>query len=267
VSLSMEANNQLKSRRKASSRLRLRTAGIAAGLLLAVFLPAAVLWQKSNDSNDAAIETKKPGTSTLPAAEDTDGAAVDKQSLSCPDGQLSYSNDSLGLQFCYPEAWGEVSVTDTKFDSSDTGSRFGLSFANKSQVNIGLVSDDWTTQAARDGVCSDPAVQTFPDTASFSLSWVSEDGSAVLSAERGLEVADGEYLIRERVDELLTNGVCVEGYRVLGAPAYRHAAVSYSAPFSGTVGTPQAHIDDPTALVPSADRADFAAVVKSIQKP
>ena len=160
-----------------------------------------------------------------------------------------------------------VKVADGKFDPSDDGTRVRLSFADKSAVHLGLVSDDWATDAARDGTCVDYAVQAFPDISTFSAKWVTEPATgAPSSATRGLEVVPDDYLIQEHVDNLLTNGVCLEGYNAFGGAVYRNAAATYFAQFNATITTPQKHISDPTELIPASDRSDFITFVKSIHK-
>jgi hypothetical protein len=142
-----------------------------------------------------------------------------------------------------------------------------LSFADKTEVNLGLVSDDWATDAAREGTCVDTAVQAFPDTSTFSAKWITEPATGMpSSAIRGLEVVPDEYLIQERVDNLLTDGVCLEGYNAFGGPVYRNAAATYFEKFDSTITTPQAHITAPTKLIPAADRSEFISFVKSIRR-
>lgn len=87
-----------------------------------------------------------------------------------------------------------------------------------------------------------------------------------MSGTRGIEVMAGQYLIQERVDDVLTNGACVEGYTIIDGDPYSHTAASYSAEFAAPVTTPQQHIDDPNILIPADDRSEFYIFVKSVHK-
>lgn len=188
-----------------------------------------------------------------------------EEQAACGEGLTEYENAELGIGFCYPTDWGEVTVADAKFDAADNGERWRVMFANKEMVNLGLVTDDWSTEVARDGTCVDPAVQTLPAFSPFSTTWTTE-GTPVSSATRGVEVEADHYLINEEVDDLLTNGVCVHGYTIINGDVYTHTSASYSVEFGGSVTTPQQHIDNPNTLVPATDRDEFYAFVKSVHK-
>jgi hypothetical protein len=226
------------------------------GLLILLLLLGLVLgwmWWKDKDK-------------TTPAAEDDKKSSVLKPSGdkdACADGFTRHEDEALDTRFCYPESWGEVSKQDAKFEEADTGSRWRLSFSDKEQVNLGLVSQDWGTAVGRDGVCVDPATQVLPDFAPFSTDWVTPLIEPVNSGLRGIEVQADEYLIQESVDNLLTNGVCITGYKVV-SNSFEHAAASYSAEFNATITDPAQHMAAPNTLVPAGDRADFAVFVKSI---
>jgi hypothetical protein len=232
------------------------------GVLLAVVLVVSiVLLAKNANNGDKDKSTIGDTTKQKETKEET--TTGDE----CTSKQRRYQNDELSIAFCYPTAWGDVKVSDGKLDPSDDGTRIRLSFADKAAVHLGLVSDDWATDVARDGSCTDPSVQAFPDTSTFSAKWVTEPATgAPNSAIRGLEVVPDEFLIQEQVDNLLTNGVCLEGYNAFGGKVYRNAAATYSAKFNAKITTPQQHITDPTELIPAADRSDFITFVKSIRK-
>jgi len=231
--------------------------------LLVLLLVAGIVWVSSLGTSDKG--TDKTATTTDKPEEEEESKSTDPEA--CTAKQRRYQNRDLSLGFCYPNVWGNVSVADAEFDPSDDGTRLKLSFSAKPQVNIGLVSDDWSTDVARDGVCSDPAQQELPNFESFSARWATEgSGASISSATRGLEIATDEYIIEEYVDNLLTNGVCLTGFKLTEGEVYRHVEASYSAAFSAEITTPQAHINDPTVLVPVADRTAFIALVKSFRK-
>jgi hypothetical protein len=250
-------------KRKAPSKLNMRWLLIGAGGFLVLLLIAVtVIALASRGDTDEGQKKTATNTSSEETEEKTETATGESR---CTAKERRYQNESLSLGFCYPNAWGNVSVHDAKFDPSDDGTRLKLSFSEKPQVNVGLVSDSWSTDAARDGVCSDPAKQELPDFTSFSARWDTEgEGADITSATRGLEIATDEYIIEEYVDNLLTNGVCITGFNLTNGEVYRHAEASYSAGFSAAIPSPSAHINDPTELVPVADRTDFTALVKSM---
>jgi hypothetical protein len=229
-------------------------------LLMVIIFGIVLLLAANKDDNKSASNDTGTNNGSQNKTE-TDASSE------CSSKLRRYQNEDLDIRFCYPKTWGDVKLSDAKFDPSDSGTRVGLSFADKSEVHLGLVSDDWSTDVAREGTCVDPSVQAFPDTSAFSAKWVTEGaGADISSAVRGLEVVPDQYLLQERVDNLLTNGVCIEGYQAFGGEVYRNAAATYFNKFNDKIATPKAHIDDPTVLAPVADRNDFTAFVKSIEK-
>jgi hypothetical protein len=220
-------------------------------LLLALFLG----WWMMKDKDKKDDSSKNNSNNSSQQEKD--------QTATCADGLTQYENDELGFGFCYPTDWGAVTVADAKFEAADTGERWRVQFADKNMVNLGVVTEDWSTDAARELTCVDPAVQTLPAFSPFSTDWDSE-GTPVSNASRGIQVEADQYLIREDVDDLLTNGVCVFGYTLIDDEVYTHTTATYSAEFSGAVMTPQHHIDNPDTLVPEADREEFYAFVKSV---
>lgn len=225
-------------------------------MVLVIAIAAFAAWwffmreDSANNNTDTAVPTENTGEQT--------GA------LSCDEGMVVYTNEDLGIEFCYPTAWGAPSVTDAKFAAADTGERWTVSFADKDAVHLGVVSEDWTTAVGRDGVCADPAVVELPAFTPFSTAWVTE-GTPTTSASRGVEHVAGQYLVREHVDNVLTNGVCLEGYTVIDDEIWRHTAASYFAEFTVAIPSPAEHMAEPNILIPVADRDDFAAFVASVR--
>lgn len=183
----------------------------------------------------------------------------------CTETLRQFSNTDLGFRFCYPQAWGDVSVHDARFAATDAGTRYRLTFSKKPDVNLGVQSENWSTAVPRDGTCMDPA-SPLPDFNNFSTTWKTEkSGDEVTYGMRGIEVLAGQYLITEEVGSLLDSGVCLRGYKIINGRAYKYVAASYSVEFNGDVQTPQKHIDNPNQLLPRQERTDFAAVVKSVE--
>lgn len=228
-------------------------------LLLLILIVVIVLVALSGkDKNNSSNDTNASNSSATQQIVSND----------CSSKQRRYQSKDLNIRFCYPTSWGDVKVIDGKFDPSDSGTRYRLSFAGKPSVHLGLVSDDWSTDVGRDGQCVDLAVQAFPDTSSFSAKWVTQKASdgQVTYAIRGLEVVPDSYLLQEEVDNVLTNGVCLEGYKAFGGEVYRNAEATLYSPFAGKVTSPQAHITSPITLISVLDRTDFTDFVKSIEK-
>lgn len=236
-------------------------------ILLILLLLFFGWWWKDKDKKD---ETAQNNTNNSQQEQQP------QEEATCDKGYTEYENADLDIGFCYPTAWGTVTVADARFQqtpttvgdttvAADTGQRWRVSFSAKSEVNLGLVTADWSTEVARDGVCVDPAVQTLPAFSPFSTAWVTE-GTPVMSGTRGIEVMASEYLIQEEVDDLLTNGVCVRGYTIIDGDPFSHTAASYSAEFAAPVTTPQQHIDNPNILIPEDDRNEFYIFVKSVHK-
>lgn len=227
-------------------------------LLVLLLLFLGWWWWKDKDKKDETAQKDNTNNNSQQQQQDT-------EKVTCDEGFSTYENTDLGLGFCYPTDWGTVSVVDGKFEAADTGERWIVKFASKSMVNLGVVSADWSTTVPRDGVCVDPAVQTLPAFSPFSTTWATE-GTPVMSGTRGIEVMAGEYLIQERVDDVLTSGVCVEGYTIIEGDPFSHTSASYSAEFAAPITTPQQHIDSPNTLISGADRNEFYTFVKSVYK-
>lgn len=224
-------------------------------------------WQERNDD-----EQQNASTQNTQQSEESQQAEN-----KCSEDFSIYTSEDLSVEFCYPTAWGQVELTDARLLSepnegiaADNGSRWRLSFSEKSVVNIGLVSTDWSTNVGRDGTCTDPATQFLPEFSPFSTEWNVEIEIDTAppqpdSATRGIEVEEDKFLVKERVDNLLTNGACLEGYTIIDNETYPHVTASYSANFNSEVSNPQQHMDDPDVLISAADRANFATLVKSVK--
>lgn len=228
-------------------------------LLVVLALIAGWLWWKDKDKKDETANTNNNSQQQ-----------TETETATCDEGLTTYENEDLGVGFCYPTNWGEVTVADARLMAettdevaADKGQRWRLSFADKAAVNLGLVSEDWSTEVGRGGSCVDPATQTLPAFSPFSTEWETEGDTATF-ASRGVEVEADTYLIEETADEFY-NGVCITGYTVIDNETFPHSTASYYAEFGGAVTTPQQHVDNPNTLAPEADREEFYAFVKSVR--
>lgn len=199
-----------------------------------------------------------------PLATDTEQVQEVPSDLLCEDGWKAYERDAIKLGFCYPEKWGNATLVDAKITEEDEGRRWLINFEANSQVTVGLVSGDWSTQAGRGGACYDPTKQE-PDYEAFSDEWQKEGGTiSASSAQRGLEVRPGYYLIDETASEYL-DGACLRGVVVIPNHSYPTITASYYRKFGGGIINAGLHVDNPVILVPVDDRADFIQMVRSIR--
>jgi hypothetical protein len=229
-------------------------------ILLAMILAGLFgwLWWRDRETSTPSVTTPTTNEPIVEAPED--------ETTTCPEDFSIYTNSELGVQFCYPTAWGEPNASDAKFAEADTGSRWLLGFDSNDSVHIGLVSADWTTEVARDGTCVDTTAVTMPTMSPFSTEWIIEttEGTTPASAMRGIEMDSTTLLVREYADSLLTNGTCLEGFKAIDNPTYAVAAASYFAEFNSTVTDVQQHIDNPNVLISADERANFLAFTESI---
>ena len=236
-------------------------------VVLMLVLGGLVGWFWWRDSQDDTSQQ-----AAVPDATETEAAAEEQQETGvCPEDFVQYESEERNIAFCYPETWGEVAQADATYAATDTGDRWRLLFSDNPDVNMGLVSDDWSTNEPRDGACVDPAVQTLPDIAAYTDDWTVETEADTnppqpSSAHRSLDIQSDAYYVVEEVDDLLTDGVCIRGYVMTGDETYPLAAVSYVAGFTEDVATPQQHMDEPNTLITTDEREAFNKVVASIQQ-
>jgi hypothetical protein len=224
-------------------------------LLLVVVIVLIANAGKDNKDNTGTTDNTNGTTTT--------GTTTDE----CSAKERRYQNQDLDIRFCYPTAWGDVKVADGKLDPSDGGTRMTITFADKANLHLGLVSDDWSTDTGKTPSCTNPSVQAFPDTDGFSAKWVAQGpAKQATSAVRGLEVVPDSYLLQEETDATTINGACLEGFKAFDGSVYRNAEATLYAAFSGKTTTPQAHINNPILLISVEDRTDFTNFVKSIEK-
>lgn len=199
------------------------------------------------------------------AAQDTPASQNQTAESDCGDGKTAYDNPTYDISFCYPSAWGTVSLEDDKFTPADTGNRYRLLFSDKAAVAVGLVSDDWSTELGRGGSCADPSM-TLPEGVPYAEEWdtQTDDAGTITYASRGLSTGGSRYAITESVDDFL-GGVCSRAYANLESTLYRLATASYFAPFNDRISTPQLHIGDPSVLFTVIERQLFIDFVRTIE--
>lgn len=230
---------------------------LAAGCFLALLILLVVALAFAPGSNDN--NTNNGGQNTSQPNNNSNA------SNGCTETLRLFSNTDLGFRFCYPEVWGDVAVQDARFAATDAGSRYRLAFSEKPAVNLGVQSEGWATSEARDGTCVDPA-NALPNFADFRTAWRTEPSEGeVVFGMRGIEVRADQFLFTEEVSNMLDDGACLRGDKVISGRAYNHVSGSYFAAFDDEVQTPQQHIDRPNHLIPRQERTDFTAVMKSVE--
>ena len=210
----------------------------------------------------------KPITSAKKTTPKTTKEESSTTSLTCGD-KAAFADESIGLKFCYPSSWGTPSVMDAKLATDDPGYRQVVKFSAMPYVQVGGVSDDWTTTMGRDGTCFDPS-NVMPELSSYNTSWHDQQGSGddLEFAMRSLPVTEGGYALTEEVTNILQSGVCIRGYKVVNAQHYRVASLSYYRDFVEASGitTPAQHVAEPTVLASIQMRQDLDALTASLVK-
>ncbi|MDO8265762.1 MAG: hypothetical protein Q7T41_02355, partial [Candidatus Saccharibacteria bacterium] len=183
---------------------------------------------------------------------------------SCTDDEILFSDEDFGAAFCYPEEWGDASVMDAKVDPLDTGHREAVRFMDNTKFIAGGTSDDWSTTVGRGVGCQEPN-NSVPELSSYDTAWHDLIGSGmdVEFATRSLESSEGGYDITETVSNLMDNGVCVQGHKVIDGSRYRVLFSAFYTDFTDEVLTPKAHIDNPSILFNFVERAQLDRLLAS----
>jgi hypothetical protein len=238
-------------------------------ILLAAAIVAGGLWWWIIQSQPEVIESnsilKKDDTSKETTTEPT---PADAGAIECPSDKTAFAGSSFGMKFCYPSTWGASTVHDAKLASDDTGYRQVVKFADMSLVQVGAVSEDWSTTVGRDGICFDPDNQV-PPLSSYNTEWHGQVGSGadLEFATRSLVSSAGGYAMTEEVSNLLQSGICMRGYKVVNAPHYRVGYAAFYRDFAGASGitTPAQHVAESDVLLSPQMRTDFDALMASLE--
>lgn len=238
------------------------------GLLAAVLAAAGVMWWLTQNQPTTTDTNQSIEKSNTPKPTPTKPLAEEPRTIECPSGKTAFAGSGFGMKFCYPSAWGEATVHDAKLAAGDTGYRQVVKFADMPYVQVGGVSDDWSTTVARDGVCFDPGNQV-PPLSSYNVSWHDQLGSGaeLEFAIRSIVSSAGGYAMTEEVSNVLQSGVCLRGYKVINAPHYRVGYAAYYrnfAPASG-ITTPAQHVAESNVLLSAEMRTDFDALMASLE--
>ena len=210
-------------------------------------------------------------TFTNEAAKDT--AVVEEEVVSdvseeglpsCTDEETRFSDEDFGAAFCYPSEWGEASVVDAKVDPSDTGHREAVRFMDNTKFVVGGTSEDWSTTVGRGVGCQEPN-NSIPELSTYDTAWHDLIGSGmdVEFASRSLASSEGGYDMTETVSNLMDNGVCVQGHKVIDGSRYRVLFSAFYSDFTDGVLSPKAHIDNPSILFNFVERDQFDSLLAS----
>lgn len=194
--------------------------------------------------------------------------AEEEPKNNCANDETRFEDTNFGAAFCYPSAWGEASVNDAKLSSSDKGYRETILFSSTSNFAVGGVSEDWTTEVGTEVSCLDPS-NYIPGLSAYDEEWhdIEGDGMVVNYATRSLPSLEGGYDITETVSDMLWDGVCGQGHKVVNGSRYKTISAAFHADFSETAGisTPKAHMDNANILFSEEQRAQLDAVLNSIE--
>lgn len=159
---------------------------------------------------------------------------------------------------------GEASVMDVKVDPSDTGHREAVRFMGNTKFIVGGTSEDWSTTVGRGVGCQEPN-NNVPELSTYDTAWHDLIGSGmdVEFALRSLASSEGGYDMTETVSNLMDNGVCAQGHKVIDGSRYRVLFSAFYTDFTDEVLTPKAHIDNPSILFNFVERDQFDSLLAS----
>jgi hypothetical protein len=225
-------------------------------VLIIILSSASLLWLDWQTKHDAT--TQAPAT--------TQASAVVKPStteLSCDSDLMKYRNEDLKIGFCYPSAWGQVSMQNASTEAGDTGSRWRAVFADNPTTRIIFTGKNWVAKAPKPASCVSPAPTV--SEAAFKTTWQTTKPTAGVSATQavlGIKLEPGKQLIQESASAE-AKSVCMLGHVTLTG-SYASAVMTTEIPFTAAVATPDAHVATPLVLLSQQTRTDFADVVSSL---
>lgn len=244
-----------------------RNTAIILSAVVLVALIAGSVWFLTKDKSDTTSD--KLASDTVATVEESTVeeevvAEETAETTVCPDGQTQFADVDFGAKFCYPSEWGTASVMDAKVAVADTGYREAVRFSINTKFIVGGTSDSWSTTVGRGVGCQEPN-NNVPDLSTYDTAWHDYIGSGmdVEFALRSLESTEGGYDMTETASNLIDNGVCVQGHKVIDGSRYRVFFAAYYTDFNGGVLSPRAHIDNPNTLFSLEERSQFDALLAS----
>lgn len=238
-------------------------------VLAFLLLAGLVIFVLGNRKGSAPAPATQSQTKTTPEKKPSPVKSADGDTLAaCGTGLSRYADKAFGATFCYPSAWGSTALEDAKVAASDTGQRELIRFSEQPFLIVGGMSQDWSTTVGRGVGCLEPD-NVVPALSSYNTAWHDMEGSGaeVSFAIRSLPSGAGGYSIEESVSNMVTSGVCVHGHKVINGSRYKVVAVNFGRDFAPASGitTPAQHIAEPNVLFPSALRAQYDAVLASLE--
>lgn len=245
--------------RSKKKKLIILLVSVAAAILLTATILIWLIYGKPGTSSDTSTSDEVTKTDDKTKTGDADAPTCD--------GLATFADHSFGAAFCYPSDWGDASVVDAKVGPDDTGHREMVQFSANPLFAVGGVSEDWSTTVGRDVGCLEPSNQPMA-LSEYDTEWhdIIGSGADISYAMRSLPSSAGGYDITEEVSNLLLSGVCTRGHKVIDGSRYRVVSAAFHRDFAEASGitTPKLHIDNPTVLFSTTQRAQLDALLASI---
>jgi len=231
-------------------------------LTIGVLLGGVGYWlgAKDKSSTSESAETEKSLASD--AVDETIPAPADTEAY-CNTTKTLYTNDLIGLEFCYPSSWGTASINSPQASASVAGSGYEISFASYGVV-VSSITSDYQNTVGRDGRCEDPE-NTSPNFSLYSKSWVKDSSDGELSAAVRYPIKkDGVYLIQENVNSFFF-GLCYSALINQSGTAYPVVKVALRREL-GSVSVLD-YTNNPELVLTNDEKAEFLEVVNSVRNP
>jgi len=243
--------------------------GLLAAILVVIvgtILGGTGYWLSTKDSTEASETIKKSSsaeTETTDTASTLPDSASTEEAAYCSASQTQYTNELIGLEFCYPTSWGTATINAPQASASVAGSGYEISFADYSVV-VSSITSDYQNTVGRDGRCEDPE-KTAPNFSLYSNSWVKDSADSELSAAVRYPVKkDDVYLVQENVNSFFF-GLCYSALINQSGTAYPVVKVALRREL-GSVSVLQ-YTENPELVLSADEKAEFLAVVDSVRKP
>lgn len=233
-------------------------------IIVSLLLGLLGYWLATKDDATTDSSLSSTSTETTDETPTDDALATDTDEAYCTgDDMQLYTNELIGLEFCYPAIWGTTAMSAPQASESDNGSGYEIAFSAYDTV-VSSITSDYQNTIGRGGRCEDPT-NTAPDFSTYREAWVEDSSDPDLAlASRYHIKKDGAYLISETVD-MFSSGLCYSALINQTGTAYPVVKVALRRPLDST--SVSAHVANPEILFSAEERSDFNAVVDSVRRP
>jgi hypothetical protein len=233
-------------------------------IIVSLLLGLLGYWLATKDDVTKELTTSSATTETTEATPADDAVTTETKEAYCAgDDKQLYTNELIGLEFCYPALWGTTAMSAPQGSESVNGSGYEIAFSAYDTI-VSSITSDYQNTIGRGGRCEDPT-NIAPDFTTYREAWVQDSSDPDLAlASRYHIKKDGAYLISETVD-MFSSGLCYSALINQTGTAYPVVKVALRRPLDST--SVSAHVANPTILFSSEERSDFNAVVDSVRRP